>query len=169
MFIYQPPTSIILAVGASTTCTSSMWQTTDRSSTFSLLVGHDWDIDLLQSTMGVCSEQLKKILSHCCLILRGQGGWWLPPTRLAQGWQAGCDWQVGEHISWQRRQQKPMEASRGRKKGRRSGRRWASEGINTVWQAGWDKHTYMQLWERAALLSMHNTLVVLGQEERERR
>lgn len=45
--------------------TANMWQTigfppshdTDRPSLFSLLVGHDLDIDLLQSTMGAGSER----------------------------------------------------------------------------------------------------------------
>lgn len=103
----------------------------------------------------------------CVLILRGRGwvvgGWCHLPKQSAHG-QGSAKWLRGGEANQFR-----VEGKKGAWHGTR-----ASEGINTVWQAGWDRHTHTQThknteWElrgRPALLSTHNTTLVLEQEEK---
>lgn len=128
----------------------SQWLHTHCSSLFSLLVGHELDIDLLQSTMGSWSQA---VLNSEWL------NWWLlsDPAR-SMGSYLLCDWPTwmctrgwltggttypeaggGQH--------KPMEMGG---EGEEEKKAWeevsqASEGINMVWQADWDKHTHRAL------------------------
>lgn len=94
-------------------------------SLFSLLLGHDLDIDLLQSTMGSWSKRFETLILIGSWLLsdpvRSTGGYiprdW-PATR-----RAASDWQVGERISSLRSKMNQWRAEE-TKKGGKAGRRW---------------------------------------------
>lgn len=72
--------------------------------------------------------------------MRSTGGYL--PCYWPAGRRVGNDWQGGEHISCLRGRREPMEAGGEKKGARQGGGEPGLGGINTVWQAGQDKHTH---------------------------